>query len=658
MSPEERNRLLEEALFYHRSNEFDRAEAIYKRVREACPREFDPWFLSGAMAFQRGGHLDFSIELLEKAKRINPFSDSCRLFLGMAYADRGRFADAEPLLARALKTLPQYHEAWENLGLSQMYLGMFEQAANSFRQAIKLQPKQAKYHMELGEALMRTNQFAAAEQHFRDALSLDPGLAEAWNNLGICLMEQPGRLGEGMQAIEKALELLPERSEFKGNRFMGLLKLFRVEEAYDFIKQTTRGFFARPQELSAYCCLLNYLPEKSRQEIFDEHVNYGISILSFSSVRFENDPEPEKKLRVGFVSADLRRHSIAFFLFPILKRLDPRRFSAYLYFTGYREDLVSEEFKRYSSKWLNVSMMPDEDVIEAIKKDGLDVIFDLTGHDNHNRLPIFGECLAPVQVTFLGYPNTTGLTSIHYRFVDGVTDPPGAEQFATEELVRFSECAWCYEAPENAPEPRMPAEGAPLTLGSFNNFLKVNKVILGVWKRVLDALPEARLVLKSRNLGDPDARVVAEQRIREAGIDLSRVELREMVEDFAEHLAMYSEIDVALDTFPYNGTTTTCEALWMGVPVVTLVGERHCSRVGLSLLKAVGHEEWAAQSEEEYVEKVVGLAKDRAKREEIRRTLRGEVAASRLCNAEAYVEDFCSAVRRLWQDWCKKQTLG
>ncbi|MCS7008767.1 MAG: hypothetical protein NZL93_02370, partial [Chthoniobacterales bacterium] len=496
----------------------------------------------------------------------------------------------------------------------------------------------------------------AAEEHFRISTELDPDIPEAWNNLGLCLIEQPGKIAEGLQAIQKALDISHDNPNFKAAKFLALTRLYRLEEAYEYIQEVTSGFFWRQQEMSSLCSILNYLPEKSREEIFNSHVRYGKSLFSFGMSTWENEPNPDKKLHIGFVSAYFRRHSVAYFLLPLLQLLDKRQFSVYLYFCGEREDSTSDEFKLCSSKWVNISQTPDEEAAQQIKKDSIDILFDLTGHFANNRLSLFGELPAPIQATFLGYPNTTGLSSIKYRFVDEITDPPGSEKFATEQLVRFSPCAWCYDPLVDAPEPQMPQLNTPLTFGSFNNFLKVNRKVLNVWKQILENFPESRLLLKSINFSDPTVREEVTKKIKNSGIELSRVELREFVDNLPDHLRMYSEVDVALDTFPYNGTTTTCEALWMGVPVVTLVGDRHSSRVGLSLLSAVGHPEWAAQNEDEYIQKAVELAKNRNLRIHLRSNLRKKIAESRLCNKQAYASDFCNAVRKLWVQWCTEQT--
>jgi predicted O-linked N-acetylglucosamine transferase (SPINDLY family) len=283
-------------------------------------------------------------------------------------------------------------------------------------------------------------------------------------------------------------------------------------------------------------------------------------------------------------------------------------------------------------------------------------LIDLAGHSSLNRLPIFAKRLAPVQITYLGYPNTTGLPAIGHRLVDETTDPPGeADALAIEQLVRFSPCAWTWEAPADAPMPAMTDPSAPLTFGSFNNFLKTTDEVLSTWAEILARVPGSRLLLKSPYFEDSEVHSSAMERLVAAGISSDRVELLGFVASPAAHLELYSRLDVALDPFPYNGTTTTCEALWMGVPVVNLVGDRHASRVGLSLLSATGHADWAVETREDYISKAVELASERPLREKLRNTLRIDMEKSPLGDHVGQAARFEAAIRGAWREWCATQ---
>ena len=656
MNNKQRINLLEEALALHQSQQHEAAERIYEQVRRECPKDFDAWYLSGAMAFQRGGHLEYAVELLQKARKLNPESVECRMFLGMALADLGRYAEAEPHLVRAIKKAPHRPEVWENLGRCQKAIGLPQEALESLEKFTELQSENAYAHEVLGEAVAEIRGFDQAESHFRRAAELDPNMATAWNNLGLSLLEKPGHIAEGMECLDKALQIDPFLVVASCARALGLQRLCKAEESLDLYNSI---LWMEPQNasvLSARNMLLNYLPQQDRQSVFEAHKEYGTVFPKDEFQVFFNPQEPDKKLRVGFLSPDFRHHSVAFFCLPILEQMDKTRVQTLLYHSHHIEDAVSKILRGAADKWTNLNGLSDDTAADLIQRDAPDILIDLAGHSAMNRLPLLARGLAPVQITYLGYPNTTGLPAITHRLVDEITDPSGeADAFATEKLVRFSPCAWTYTPIGDAPQASMPKEGSPITFGSFNNFLKVTDDTLAVWAKILTRIPSSRLFIKSLFLEDPEVRKNVLERLAAAGIDEARVEIAAFLADAAEHLAAYNRVDVALDTFPYNGTTTTCEALWMGVPVVSLIGDRHAARVGLSLLTAIGHAEWAAENEEHYIEKAVTLAEDRALRSQLRESLRSEVAASILCDHKGQAARFEDALRQIWTEWCQKQ---
>jgi protein O-GlcNAc transferase len=653
MNNKQRINLLEEALALHQSQQHDRAELIYARVRRECPKDFDAWYLSGAMAFQRGGHLEESVGILQQARKLNPESAEARMFLGMALADLGRYAEAEPHLMRAVKKAPHRPEVWENLARCQRAIGLPREALESLLRFTELQPHNANAHELLGELTAEISGFERAESHFRKALELEPDMAIAWSNLGLSLLEKTGYIAEGMECLDKALQLDPFLVAASSARALGLQRLYKAEESLDLHNSI---LWMEPQNtrvLSARNMLLNYVPRQDRQSVFEAHKEFGNLFEKEEFPVFFNPREPDKKLRVGFVSPDLRHHSVAFFLQPLLKHLDPSRVQVLLYHCHHIEDATSAAMRKTASKWTSLNGMDDDAAAALIQKDAPDILIDLAGHSAMNRLPLFARGLAPLQISCLGYPNTTGVPAITHRFVDEITDPTGeADAFATEKLIRFSPCAWTYEAPVDAPSPAMPEEGSTVTFGSFNNFLKVTDETLSVWSKILSQVPDSRLLIKSVYLEDSEVRKNVVERLSAVGIPQERVEISGFLAATQDHLSTYNRVDVALDTFPYNGTTTTCEALWMGVPVVSLIGDRHAARVGLSLLTAIGHAEWASENEADYIEKAVALANDGTRRGALRESLRGEVAGSILCDHAGQAARFETALRQLWTEWC------
>jgi predicted O-linked N-acetylglucosamine transferase (SPINDLY family) len=657
MNHKQRTNLLEEALSLHQAHQHDEAELIYAKVRRECPKDFDAWYLSGAMAFQRGGHLEEAVELLQKARKLNADSVECRMFLGMALADLGRHAEAEPHLVRALKKTPHMAEMWENLARCQRAMGLPHEALESLGKFAEIQPTNANARELLGELAAVVNGFAAAEQYFRKATEIDPSFAIAWSNLGLALLEKTGHIAEGMECLDKALQLDPFLVAASSARALGLQRLYKTEESLDLHNSI---LWMEPQNarvLSARNMLLNYLPRQDRQSVFEAHKEFGALFQKDEFQVFFNPQEPDKKLRVGFISPDLRHHSVAFFLKPLLQNLDPSRVQTLLYHCHHSEDATSAALRKLASKWTNLNGVEDDAAATLIQRDAPDILIDLAGHSAMNRLPLLARGLAPVQISYLGYPNTTGVPTITHRLVDEITDPSGeADAFATEKLIRFSPCAWSYEAPSEAPSPAMPDAASPVTFGSFNNFLKVTDETLSVWSKILAQVPASRLFIKSVYLDDSEVRKNVLERITAAGIAEDRVETSGFFAATQDHLSAYNRVDVALDTFPYNGTATTCEALWMGVPVVSLVGDRHAARVGLSLLTAIDHAEWAAENEDAYIEKAVSLAQDRALRSKLRESLRSEASASILCDHAGQATRFEAALRQTWSDWCNGQS--
>jgi protein O-GlcNAc transferase len=317
-------------------------------------------------------------------------------------------------------------------------------------------------------------------------------------------------------------------------------------------------------------------------------------------------------------------------------------------------DAVTERFKGHADRWFTTVGMSNETLAQGIVQHGIDILVDLAGHTAKNRLPMFARKPAPVQVTWLGYPNTTGLEAMDYRLVDAVTDPEGeADAFASERLVRLPGGFLCYGAREDAPAPVQPAclTTGVFTFGSFNNPAKLSGATLDVWARLLARLPTARLLLKGKPFAEAATRAIYLERLAERGVAADRIELVGWLPE-REHLALYDRVDVALDPFPYNGTTTTCEALWMGVPVVTLRGDRHAARVGASLLTQVGLSDLIADSMEAYTEIAVASAGDVARLVDLRQSLRPRMAASPLCDAPAFARRVEAAYRAMWQRWC------
>ena len=598
----------------------EQAARLCRQARAVAPGDFNVLHFSGLTALQQERYGE-AAGWLERAVRLQPRAAACWLRLGFALAKLGRHADAEVALRRTLALTPGDAEAWDTLGFVLKAGGQLAEAIKAHRCAVELNPVRANSWYNLGHALLFAGQPGDALACQQRALAVEPGFAKAHFGRALAL-QQCHRIPEAVAAFDAALQVEP------ANHAAGSYRLLA----------------------------LNYLEGHTRESLHREHVAFGQRLGGpTSSPGLDQVPQPHRKLRLAFLSPDLREHSVAYFLEPILAHLKPGQFEVILYHDHFVMDDTTARLRQHAVLFRNFVGQPDESVEAVIRADAPDVLVDLAGHTGLNRMPLLARRLAPVQLSYLGYPNTTGLAAMDYRLVDAITDPVGeAEAFHTEQLVRFAPTAWSYRAPEAAPEPgpRPAAAGKTVTFGCFNNFAKVTDEALGAWSRLLAAVPGSRLKLKATGLGESAVGAQVRERLAKAGLDLARVDLLERTADVASHLALYQEVDVALDTFPYHGTTTTCEALWMGVPVVTLAGDRHASRVGGSLLQAVGHPEWITRDWSNYVRVAAGLAANPSQLADQSRSLRGALRASPLMDHAGQGERFSAAVRGCWMRWC------
>jgi protein O-GlcNAc transferase len=424
-------------------------------------------------------------------------------------------------------------------------------------------------------------------------------------------------------------------------------------ERHRYAAQLRAGFAAH---LSGMLLVLHYDSAVTARMLHDAHGEvqrlHG-SLPRFTS--FANSPDPERRLRVGYVSADFRTHSVGYFLSAIFHEHDDAAVEIYCYSGGADEDEQTSFFKSRAAAWRSTIGMSDEDLAAAVHQDGIDLLVDLSGHTSGNRLAVFARRPTPIQVTWLGYPDTTGLATMDYRLTDAIADPPGlADSLSRERLVRLPDGFHCYTAPASAPDVAPPPamERGYVTFGSFNNLVKVNASVLDLWAAILQRVPGSRLVLKHRWLNMADMRARMHDLFERRGVARDRIELMGKLASTEDHLAAYGGVDIALDTFPYNGATTTCESLWMGVPVVTLAGDRHAARVGASMLTRVGLGDLVASSPQAYLETAARLAADRSTLARLRADMRGRIASSPLCDGPRFTRQLEAAYRTMWREWC------
>jgi predicted O-linked N-acetylglucosamine transferase (SPINDLY family)/ADP-heptose:LPS heptosyltransferase len=542
---------------------------------------------------------------------------------------RGENAEAARLLARTIEREPDNAETHYNLGLVLAALGRNAEAEASYRKGLGLRPASVDGHNNLGVLLEATGRYDEAEACYRRAIEISPEHAHPLNNLGVLLKEE-GRLSEAIEAHRRAIRLNPDL----------------------------------PAAHSNLLYTLNYDETTSPEKLFAEHEawgrRYGASFAA-AGTRFANPPEPGRRLRVGYVSGDFRHHSVAFFLEALLGAHDRREVEVFLYTSDPRSDAATERLKALADHYVPIYNLPDEHAAAKIREHGIDILVDLSGHTSGNRMMLLARKPAPVQLTWLGYPATTGLPTIDGRITDAVADPPGdADRLHTERLIRLDGGFLCYRPYDKAGAVApLPARGTGrVTFGSFNNRAKLSPRTIALWAEIMGQVPDARLLLKATQFKDAGTRKRCREAFVAAGVDDDRIEILSPLPDAGDHLALYGRVDIALDPLVYNGTTTTCEALWMGVPVVTLRGDRHAARVGASILAATGLASLIAETPDRYVAIATRLAGDLDTLAQLRAGMRELLRKSPLCDAAGFARRMERAYREAWQHWCATQAAA
>ena len=605
-------------------------------------------------ALKEQGHLEEAAVSYRKALIIKPDHTKTHNNLGNALVEQGRLEEAAVSYRKALTIKPDYAEVHSNLGNVLIKQGRLEEAAVSYRKALAIKPDFAEAHSNLGNALKEQGHLEEAAVSYRKALIIKPDFVEAHNNLGNALKEQ-GRLEEAVASYRKALTIKSDYAEAHNNLGNALIRQGQLEEA---TANYRKALIIKPDYAEAHSNLLrnlNYFPNISGEDIYNESIKWdqqhAKTLLKKEPV-YANKKEKKRKLRIGYVSPDFRTHSVAYFFEPLIKAHNKENVEVYCYSNVMKPDNVTERLKAEADNWFSIVGKNDEDVAEQIRRDEIDILVDLAGHTAKNRLLVFAYKPAPIQVTWLGYGSTTGMSAIDYRFTDEVADPIGeADNQHSEELIRLESGFLCYKGNESAPEiSRLPClERGYITFGNFNNLTKTTPEVVKLWSDILHAVPNAHFLMKSRQLKDEEAKARYKGMFEKEGISGDRIEFFGWLPNKKDHLGLYSKIDIGLDPFPYNGTTTTCEALWMGVPVVTMLGDRHFGRVGASILKHVGLGELIADDPKSYVETALQLSINVSKLAALRNGLRDQMINSPLCDASAFAMNVEEAYIRMWE---------
>ena len=656
------DQLIAQGIAAQNAQRFGEAERAYRAALQLDPSDPRALTLLGTLA-GIAGRFVIALDFFSRALQRDPTNADLHHNIGETYRQLGDVGQALPAFNRAIELRPAHFEAYRSAADAAIAAAAQAGTASGGTHARELRRIAARYLVKLGQKRYE-ERLGGIEPIFREAVALDPDSASALVALG-SLLQETGYPTEAVAVLRRALAL-DERNvqawNNLGNAFFSLQQWSETEDALRrAVALDPHSAMARQNLVSTGLMGLLYDDRATPEEIYERHRAWGSATsaeLDANAMRappFANARDPERRLRIAYLSGDFRGHSVGYFIAPLLRHHDPAQVEVYCYAEIDRPDAVTASLRQNRATWRDTMKLSDDALRAQLRADAIDIAIDLAGHTARNRLRALALRAAPVAVTWLGYPATTGLPAIDWRITDAIADPPGAERLYTEKLLRLPDGFLCYEArdadvPTIAPPPA--AATGRVTFGSFNNPQKLSPATIGVWASILTQVPDSRLLLKAPTYVDPGIQRYFLALFDAQGIGAERVVFRGFAPTAMAHLATYGEIDIALDPFPYNGTTTSCEAMWMGVPVVTLIGDRHTGRVGLDLLTRLDLSDLAAPDPAAYVATAAALARDLPRLRALRRTLRDRMRASSLCDGPGFARAFEQALRLMWQRWC------
>jgi protein O-GlcNAc transferase len=638
----------------YEAGNFQQAEDICKELLEKLPNNAEILYFLGIISLQLH-QSDSAIHYLQRSLRINSAYTDAYLALGTAFQQKGLLDEALLSYQKTIELDPANAASFNLIGTICKDSGELDDAIVCYQKAVQLNPDFYEAYCNLGSVLLRKEITDAAIAQFQKALRLQPELVDAHNMLG-CALKDKGQLDGAILSFQKAIQLNPDHPEIYNNLGMAYQTKGQIDEA----ETCFRHAIQMRKNCSFYSNLLFnmlYNGRHSEKTIYIEHLGFAAQCADFnisSLPPYANDRDPSRRLKIGYVSPDFMDHSVTFFIEPILLAHRRDQCEVFCYSNVSVQDHVTNRIKGYEVQWRDIAGMSDEDASELIRKEKIDLLVDLAGHTAYNRLLLFARKPAPVQISWIGYPATTGLPTIDYKIVDYYTDPPGTtEQFYSEKLMRLPESFLCYLPQKDAPDigPLPALKNGYITFGCFNNFAKISTEAYSLWSDILRTVSGSRLILKWKSFSDKSTCEYAKNMFQQRGVHEERVILESWAPS-PQYLQSYNNVDIGLDTFPFNGITTTCQALWMGVPVISLSGTAYASRGGVSLLSNVGIPELLAKTPDEYREIAVGLAKNLKMLKSLRERLREKMMYSPLCDAQRFIADLETCYRKMWATWC------
>ena len=668
------------------------AEQCYRTALQINPEYADALYQLGELRRDQR-RWNEALEAYRKATALIPGFAMAHAGIGRVFLSLNRPGDAIPAFYHALTNQPALFDGHFGIGEAFFQQRRLSDAITAYHHALNLKPDSVELLDNLGNVYNEMGDYKNAEDCFQKALALDPDSANSWNNLGNNL-QYCGKHEEALKAFQKAAELDPTKVEALNNVGQSLIHLSQPNAAIPPLKQALeiepqsipanynyayalhlsghhqdaypifRSLIERAPDMhlihDTLLMCLSYDHALTPEEIFEEHLDWARrhEVPRQKLIKpLTNQPDPDRKLKIGYVSTDLGRHSVGHMTRSTITAHNKDAFEVYYYSGRALEDDITERFKESADGWRSTLGMSETALADQIRTDGIDILIDLNGHTAGSRLTVFAQKPAPVQVTWIGYCDTSGLESVDYILMDPMTTPPELDHLFSETVIRLPETRFCFSPPEYAPPvSQLPAlTNGYITFASFNNLQKVNETVIDAWSQILHRVPNSKLIINWKTLREPQRCEKLASEFAQRGISANRLDLRQGASSGAGVLGEYSEVDIALDTFPYSGGITTSEALWMGVPVVSLLGDRAVARQSASIITAAGEPETVATTVDQYIDIAAHLAGDLGKLYADRKTRRQRMETSPLCDAKRFLPHLESAYREMWKTWCATQ---
>ncbi|GMH30131.1 hypothetical protein Nepgr_031974 [Nepenthes gracilis] len=653
-------------VIYSEMLQYDAALTCYEKAALERPMYAEAYCNMGVI-YKNRGDLEAAIACYERCLAVSPNFEIAKNNMAIALTDLGTKVKLEgdidqgvAFYKKALSYNWRYADAMYNLGVAYGEMLKFDMAIVFYELAFHFNPHCAEACNNLGVIYKDRENLDKAVECYQMALTINPNFSQSLNNLGVVYTVQ-GKMDAAANMIEKAIIANPTYAEAYNN--LGVLyrdagDISRAIEAYEHclkIDQDSRN--------AGQNCLLaiNYINEGHDDKLYESHRDWGHRFVRLypQYTSWDNPKDPDRALTVGYVSPDFFTHSVSYFIEAPLSHHDYTNYKVVIYSAVVKADAKTIRFRdkviKKGGKWRDIYGIDEKKVANMVREDKVDILVELTGHTANNKLGMMACRPAPVQVTWIGYPNTTGLPTIDYRITDALADPPDSKQKHVEELVRLPACFLCYTpSPEAGPVPPTPAlTNGFVTFGSFNNLAKITPKVLRVWARILCAVPNSRLVVKCKPFCCDSIRHRFLSTLEQLGVESVRVDLLPLILLNHDHMQAYALMDISLDTFPYAGTTTTCESLYMGVPCITMAGRVHAHNVGVSLLNNVGLGHLVAKTEDEYVQLAIQMASNTTSLSKLKMGLRDLMLKSQVCDGSKFTLGLESTYRDMWHKYCK-----